>query len=247
MSHPDERERIARDVRLLKAYAVVTTVALAGLLVTAASPDPRPETIDVQRINVRNPDGGLALAIAGQGRLPGPTFEGKEYPQRLSGGRTAASGMIFFNERGDEVGGLTYHGRTTDGGYDASGGITFDQFQQDQVVSVQYSDDGSSRRAGLRVWDRSPDVSIATLLDLALRRDTATGAARDSVRREIEALADEGLAARRVFLGSADRTAMLLLRDPEGRPRIRLSVDSTSTARLEFLDADGEVVDAWPR
>lgn len=248
MSDTDQRDRVGRDVRILKAYAVASTIVLGGLLVSAASSDGRQEaTIDVERINVRNPDGGLALSIAGQGLLPGPTFGGTEYPQRYSGGRRTASGMIFFNERGDEVGGLTYHGRKTDDGYTASGGITFDQFRQDQVVSLQYQDDGSSRQAGLRVWDRSPDITIDTILQLVQRRDQATGAERDSVTRAIEDLADQGLAADRVFLGSANRTAMLLLRDPEGAPRIRLYVDSTATARLEFLDSAGEVVEAWPR
>jgi len=83
------------------------------------------DVLDVHRINVLNPDGGLALAVAGKGGLPGPTFEGREYPQSLSGGRTDASGMIFFNERGDEVGGLTFAGRLTEGGHRAGGGLTF--------------------------------------------------------------------------------------------------------------------------
>lgn len=49
-----------------------------------------------------------------------------------------------------------------------------------------------------------------------------------------------------MFLGSTDRTAAVLLRDPEGRPRIRLAVDSAGAARLEFLDEAGEVVQALP-
>jgi hypothetical protein len=155
--------------------------------------------------------------------------------------------MIFFNERGDEVGGLTYGGRLTDDAWQANGGITFDQFRQDQVVSLQYQDDGASRAAGVHVWDRSTEISIAEILRLVDARRTATGAARDSLEREIEALADRGLGARRVFLGSRDRTAALQLLDPEGRTRLRLSVDSLGAARLEFLDEDGQVVDALPR
>lgn len=244
--HPD---RLVREVRFLKAYAVLSSLVLVGLLVTGFAPRTQnPRVIDVERINIRNPDGGLALAIAGTGLLPGPTFEGREYPQRFSGGRVGASGMIFFNERGDEVGGLTFQGRLAEDGdgYRASGGLTFDQFRQDQVVSLQYSDNGESRSAGVNVWDRSTDISLGEILTLVEARDTATGAALDSINATIAGLAEQGLAASRVFLGSSDRTAMLLLRDVDSRPRIRMSVDTLGVARLEFLDPEGAVVHSFP-
>ena len=243
--HPD---RLARRVRFLEAYAVVTSLLLTVLLVTGFTTRQTLREIDVERINIRNPDGGLALAIAGRGGLPGPTFEGREYPQRLSGGRVQASGMIFFNERGDEVGGLTFQGQLDDDGtgYSAYGALTFDQFRQDQVVSLHYGDDGESRRAGVTVWDRSTDISIARILELVDARDRADDAGRDSINAIIAQLRDQGLSASRVFLGSADRTAMLLLRDARSRPRIRMSVDTLGAARLEFLDQDGTVVHAVP-
>lgn len=244
MRSPD---RIARELRFLKAYAVVSSLVLAGLVIAGFAPSPpRFQEISAERINVLNADGEPALVIAGRGRLPGPTFEGREYPQELSGGRTTASGMILFNERGDEVGGLTYHGQLEGDSYQASGGLMFDQFHQDQVIGLQYQDDGTSRSAGFRVWDRSTETSIARILEVVDARSRATGAARDSLERIIQGWRDAGLGARRIFLGSANRTATLLMRDPQGRPRIRLYVDSTATARLEFLDSTGAVIQALP-
>jgi hypothetical protein len=86
---------------------VGSTVAIAVLLLAAFRPPAtmRVDTLEVERINILNEGGTPALSIARQGRLPGPTFGGTEYPQELSGGRTTAAGMIFFNERGDDVGG----------------------------------------------------------------------------------------------------------------------------------------------
>lgn len=240
-------DQLARDVRLLKAYAAISSLALIGLLVAGFVPRAaRFQEIEAERINVLNADGQPALVIAGRGRLPGPTFEGREYPQELSGGRTIASGMIFFNERGDEVGGLTYSGQLEGESYRAGAGIMFDQFRQDQVVGIQYQDNGASRSAGFNVWDRSTEISIARILEVVDARARATGAARDSIERIIEGWRAEGLSAHRIFLGSADRTATLLMRDVEGRPRIRLYVDSTDVARLEFLDSTGAVVHAVP-
>ena len=46
--------------------------------------------------------------------------------------------MIFFNDEGTENGGLTFSGqRGPDGRYRASTGMSFDQFDQDQVVVLR--------------------------------------------------------------------------------------------------------------
>jgi hypothetical protein len=240
--------RLVRDVRWLKAYSVASSLALIVLLVSAQVPagPQRVAVLDVERLNVLNADGSPALVLAGRGRLPGPTFEKREYPQELSGGRTTASGMIFFNERGDEVGGLTYHGQLAGDRYRASGTLMFDQFRQDQTVGIQYSDDGLNRSAGLNVWDRSTQVSIGRLLELVDARARATGAARDSVQAEINRLGQLPGGGHRIFLGSRDRNASLLIRDTAGRVRIRLFVDAQDAARLEFLDAQGNVAAAFP-
>jgi len=244
-------DEVERQIRRLRR---VNTVSLALLAVFAAvgiaSLRERGKTfeeLDVRRINVLNASGLPALVIAGQGELPGPTFEGKEYPQELSGGRTQAAGMIFFNERGDEVGGLIFSGDLTEDGYRASGHFSFDQFRQDQVLALQYGDDGTSRRSGINVWDRTTEVSIAEILDLLNARLEASGTVRDSLDVVIQALAERGLGAHRVFLGSRDRTAELRLQDTEGRTRIRLSVDSLDVPGLEFLDESGAVVWRVPR
>jgi hypothetical protein len=240
---------LRRKVRLLELHAALSTLVILLLLVAAFAPRRADvlDVLDVKRINVLDDAGTPALVLASVGRLPGPTFEGKEYPQELSGGRTTSAGMIFFNQRGDEVGGLVFGGNLTEDGYQAGGSLTFDQFHQDQVVGMQYADDGTHRSAGYHVWDRSTDVSIARILDLVDARRTATGAARDSLERVIGELASGGLGAHRVFLGSRDRTATLGLQDPSGNVRLRLTVDSLGTPRIEFLDEGGTVVRSLPQ
>lgn len=240
-----------RQIRRLRVVNTVSFVLLAAFLVTGFTllrgRGGIADSLDVKRINILNDSGYPALVIAGKGRLPGPTFEGKEYPQELSGGRTESAGMIFFNERGDEVGGLTFGGDVTEGGYQAGGHFSFDQFRQDQVLAIQYGDDGTSRRSGISIWDRSTEISIGEILDLVDARLTAEGAVRDSLDEALQALAEQDLGTHRIFLGSQDRTAVLRLEDTEGRTRIRIAVDSLDVPRLELLDEDGNVVWAAPR
>ena len=50
-------------------------------------------------------------------------------------------------------------------------------------------------------------------------------------------------AAQRVFVGKTpDRVASVLLADGQGRNRLALRVDADGRASIEFLDADGKVV-----
>jgi hypothetical protein len=106
--------KIERDVRFLRIYSFASTLLLAAaLLAISLRGDPRRlRELEVERLTVVNPDGRLALAIAGKGKLPGPMLDGKQYPPETSGGRTSSAGMIFFNESGDEVGGLDDKGAT---------------------------------------------------------------------------------------------------------------------------------------
>ena len=65
--------------------------------------------IDVERINVVNPEGTLSLVIANRERLPGGIFDGKWYGKR---GNTGASS----SREGDESGRLIHStGRNEDG------------------------------------------------------------------------------------------------------------------------------------
>jgi hypothetical protein len=65
---------------------LATTVLLILAITVFRQSEARLHILDVNRINIRNPDGGLALVIAGRGQRPGPTFDGQEYPPELSGG-----------------------------------------------------------------------------------------------------------------------------------------------------------------
>lgn len=223
----------------------VTALLLSGF---ASRSTARFEEITVERINVVGENGKPAMVIARRGRLPGPMANGKEYPPRVSEGRENLSGMIFFSETGDEVGGLLFNAIPRgDSGYSAVGHLSLDQWKQNQVVALQYIDNGRTRRAGLQVIDRPTDVPMAIELDRIERMLNATGAVRDSLRAAHQAALRDGAGGiQRIFLGAQDRSAMVNLRDTKGRVRLRLQVDSMDVARLEFLDADGKVVAAYP-
>lgn len=95
----------------------------------------RIRSLELERTDVINGDGKPALAVAGKGRLPGPMFDGKQFPPETSGGRTETTGVIFVNESGDEVGGLVYGGAAKPDGYNAPVHLSLDQWKQDATTS----------------------------------------------------------------------------------------------------------------
>ena len=86
---------------------VVMFVALAMLLVTGFRPQ-QAAVLTVERLNIVDSTGRLALVLSNGAQLPGITVAGKEYVKPR--GRAGSAGMIFYNQAGDEVGGLVYRG-----------------------------------------------------------------------------------------------------------------------------------------
>src|ERR671919_2418835 len=134
-------DRIRRELRMLKAYAALTTLLFAALTIAAfqqAQQNQKFGEIDVERINVVEPDGKLRLVISNRARSIGPIYKGQ--PFGYPGG--TRPGIIFFNDEGTENGGLTFQGRRNpDGTFSSGVYLLFDQFNQDQVVVLAYSDD----------------------------------------------------------------------------------------------------------
>lgn len=239
-----------RELRRLRAF-LLTTATVLGVLTLAAfqrSHTQRFTEIDVERINVIEKDGKLRLTISNSARLPDPVIGGKSYP--LRGGTGAGSaGLIFFNDEGNENGGLAYAGRQTATGFRANGHLTFDQFDQDEALALSYSDVDGRRRMGLSIADRA-NVPIQQFAESALvimRLPDGPEKSRRLQQLRESPVGEGGKSRMRVFVGrTVDRAAQLQLSDPTGRPRLRLTVDSLGAVALEFLDEAGRTTHRYP-
>ena len=238
-----------RTVSLLVTTNVAALGALAFVTLTAfASPREVLEQLDVQRLNIVSPSGKTVIALCNQERIAGPVVGGKSYPASVSEGREQMAGMIFFNQDGDEMGGLVFNSfRRADGKAAGIGHLSFDRFQDNQVLALQYKENASTVQSGLTLYDRPADGSFKTSLDLIEEAREASPERRAEIQAAFGELArDGGLGVERVFLGSKDRVAQLLLKDSKGRVRARLAIGADDEARLEFLDADGGVSARFP-
>jgi hypothetical protein len=241
-------DRMRRDLRLLKGYSVIMTLFIGALSIAAfrqAARKTRFTEIDVERINIVEPDGKLRMVIANRPRSIGPIYKGK--PFGYPGGRRP--GIIFFNDEGTENGGLTFTGRRRpDGTYESSTGMSFDQFNSDEVLTLRYNDDNGRRSTGITIADRDE----RDIYDLIMRRDsinnmTDSAAKAAALQQLFGPRNGVPLQATRVYIGrDRSKSAVLNLSDPNGKPRLRLRVDSLGKASVEFLDENGVVTSRMP-
>ena len=241
-------DAIRRELRLLQGFALVGTILLVTLSIAAfrlIAQKTRFTVIDVERINVVEPDGALRMVISNRPRSIGPIYKGK--PFGYPGG--TRPGIIFFNDEGTENGGLTFTGRKRDDGtYTSSVGMSFDQFNQDETLTLRYTDENGRKASAITIADRD----TRDIYDLIMQRDSINkmtdSTARAAALQRLFAPRDGvPLAATRVYLGrDRSKAAVLNLYDPNGKPRLRLKVDSLGGASLEFLDEQGTVTARMP-
>lgn len=187
------------------------------------------DEITVHKINVVDEEGRTRVLLAGG------------YPPR----RADLAGLLFINQDGVEAGGLVYTGtRDTANGVQAGATLTFDQYQNDQILSLSYDQGGTDKRQGLTIQDR-PDTLSDRVKEAYRAIDGASSPEeRDSlVTHHLSQIPQREFVSRRLFVGrSWNRASLVTLSDPEGKPRLRLEVDSLGAASITFLDAQGEVV-----
>ena len=189
----------------------------------------------MHQINVVEPDGTLRMTISNRAQFPGMIVKGKELPHAS---RNDSAGMIFFNDEGTENGGLIFGGKSEGGHVVNFGHLSFDQYEQDQVVTLEQSEGEGFRSAGLTFDDR-PDGPL-DFAGLSALEQEPNGPAKSAKLAELEKSGAFG--ATRLFAGKEGGNSLLSLKDAKGRTRLRLTVSADGGAWIEFLDDHGKAV-----
>jgi len=232
---------LRRQLRILQVYAAASFVVAAFLFLTAFAQTPaqRIDELTVQRLNVVDANGTLRMVISNKDRMHPGIIDGITINRR----RTSV-GILFFNDEGDEVGGLTFTG-TDDNGRRADARLMFDQLKQDQIIGISYGEGGGQRTAGLQVWDRSDQPLSDLVKAVNAANALPEGPQRDEAMKKARANALPG--AQRVFVGrNGDKSASVSLADANGKARLVMTVGADGAASIDFLDADGKTIQRIP-
>ncbi len=240
--------KLERQVRLLQIYTGVLTLVLIVVLVSGfqTTTKQKIQELDVERINVVEPDGKLRMTISDKERFPDPIIGGKTLTGARHGEKSA--GLLFFNDDGDECGGLGFSGKKSDDQAHAGADLMFDQYNQDQTVGISYNQSGDRKSAGFHVWDRPATPLLVLFERMRTINGMPDGPEKQAEMTKVKESAERGeLGAHRLFVGKADDGSTgVMIADRLGKNRISLVVDKNNTAHLQFLDETGKVVYSVP-
>jgi len=171
-----------------------TAIAVLGLALSAtvawilATDTAMPDVLSTERLEIVEPDGSLSMVLANSQRPAVATIDGKVLMEGQDEERRGTPTIVFFDGRGDEVGGMMFGVRETAGGYSAIRHLSLDAYNQDQTVVLMHYQSPEGSTSGLRIVDR-PDVSI---LDALAQLGLSAGASREQLQAAIQALPEEG-------------------------------------------------------
>jgi hypothetical protein len=240
----DFEAAIRRELRALRVYAAVAT-GVASLALIGAAAAVRSASFDVltvHRINVVDANGTLRLAVFNKDTEPDVIVAGHTLKGR-KGGKKA--GILFYNDRGDEQGGLGYSGDIVAGHAVQGGLFSFDQFRQNDVLDLYFSQDGANIETGLGLSQNTLKPITAFIPAYEAMLKLPPGAARDKAMRDLRRA---GLGPKlRFFAGLHDGDSRIALSDKNGRARLVMKVTPDGTASLQILDAGGKVTATFPQ
>ena len=202
------------------------------------------DQITVHRIDVVEPDGTPRLILSDEAEFPGEFYRGREISRP---DRRDSAGMLFLNDEGTENGGMLFGGyKSKDGAVHSFGHLSFDEYEQDQTLSQDTNQDGLERASSYQINDNNVTLLTPEVLSAYNKaRSMPEGSEREKALAAVMTKYPLKVRPRASIERDPDKSAVLRLRDPEGRTRILLRVAPDGTPTMEFLDASGKSSRPW--
>jgi hypothetical protein len=225
---------LRKQVRYFKWYTIISSLLVAVLLLSAFNKGGAADIIKslrAEKIEIVEADGTVKLSLFNRKHLPPAVMDGRKLT-RQGGGE---AGLMFYNEEGEECGGLIYGGARGNNG----ASLTFDKYKQDQVFQLVHEQDKGLK--GMIVSDR-PDHSLSETFDKMqdIRKRISDSAAQ---RKSLEQLEAEGFFGRqRLLVGQTGKTTGLFIYDTNGHKRLEMMVNEKNEPVIVFHNEKEEPV-----
>jgi len=239
--------KLLNRIRLLQICVLALILFNAFLLLNyffPLLPQQRFKVINAERINIREKNGILKAALSNSA--------GFNEGQRSEHGAVRLSGLMFYNEEGQETGGLVYLGKAIPGGQDADVSLTMDQYNQDQNVylhHVEHKDSsGSSIEDGLTINSHPDWKGIKEEYSIYNEMDKLPPDNREVFK--LKSLQAGKISTRRAFFGVRRGItnqehyddAGLFLKNKWGRDAIKIYIDRDNKPHFEIYDSLGKSI-----
>lgn len=232
--------QLLKKIYLLKVWVLITNLALVFLAYQILSKKILADEITAKRINVVSENNEYRMVISNETRQHSGRIEGKDMPHRKR-----PAGIIFFNNEGNESGGIISMVDSNGGKINSGMSFTMDRYNHDQVIQILNNEvyDNNEEKIqrgflisefpkGAKFFNLHDEYSkIEKIEDKELRR-----------KKTIELLQKEG-ARKRIYLGrNFNNETGLTLYDQSGEPKLKIFIDPTGKPKFEYTDNDGKSI-----
>jgi len=168
------------------------------------------------------------------GRMNGKEWEKRERP----------SGIIFFNNQGDECGGLVYQTKEKDGKIISGMSFTMDKYKDDQVLQILndefYADGKAYSKRGISI-NEFPLGSGVDERNEKLKKLRTIEDKQERKAKINELMKNEG-SVNRLFIGKTQgNSSGLFLAGPDGSPKMMIYVDKKGVPKIQTFGENGEI------
>ena len=195
--------------------------------------------LTTERLNIVGNDGNKYIVLSSPEKQALATIKCK--PINPEETERNVAGLLFFNEEGDEVGGLVF-GIDSTNSYQL---LTFDQRKNDQIMALrkdEYLEDGTwKKQYGLTLQERAEKQSNVIISELNAINKIADSLEREQKLHEFYAN-PKNLAPQRLFMGRTySEKVGLYLMDKDNKPRLQIYLDKEGEPQIESFDKKGNI------
>ena len=235
---------IEKKVNFLMGYAVLSTFFIAFFALNSFREKDKIESFDeitAKKINLVGEDNSLRMVMSNETRQHSGRMNGKDWEKR-----ERPAGIIFFNNEGDECGGLVYQVKEKNGKKISGMSFTMDQYKDDQVIQIlndeYYAEGKSSSSRGISI----NQFPAGTDVDSRNKKMAEFEKIKDEKERnqKMRDLMQKEGSVNRLFMGkTSGNGAGLFLSGPDGKPKMMIFVDDKGDPKIQTFNEKGEIKD----
>lgn len=237
-------KKLERKINFLISYAILSTFFIVFFALSSFNSKDKNERFDeliVKKITVVGEDNLPRMVLSNETRQHSGRMNGKEWAKR-----ERPSGIIFFNNQGDECGGLVYQTKEKDGKITSGMSFTMDNYKDDQVLQIlndEYYNEGKAfieRGISINQYPVGTNIDVRNKKLEELKLIENEKERKEKIR---ELYKNEG-AVNRLFIGKTKgNSSGLFLSGPDGSPKMMIYVDEKGNPKIQTFGDKGEVKD----
>ncbi len=238
----DSTVKLEKRVNFLTTYAVLSSIVFGIILLSSFANKDKTLTLDeltLKKINLIGEDGNLRMVISNESRQHPGRMNGEDFPKRKR-----PAGIIFFNNEGDECGGVIANVSSENGATNSGMSFTMDNYHDDQVIQILNDETYENGKGQIQRGLIINEFPIGSNIVSRNNQFDALEKIKDPKERDekLDALWKKEGSKRRLFVGrNKDNNSGLFLYDTNGKPKMKIYVDQMGNAKIEVIDNEGKI------